>query len=595
MPPPDYDHLSDGSELTGDEQLQQHAGMDDDESTPTAPRSPSKNRRRVVHDQDDHDDHAALAPHQDDHDLDAEGEVDAEIEQEVDDEVDDENQEMEQDQVMDDDSEDEFRDELADDDDQDNTSAAAATAGTARSRAASKSGAGRNGTSTPTKRKSAANLKVTLRRSPTSSRKAGASTPAKNGNSNGKASAPSSSRSKATSKGRAATAAASAKPKNVAKIKWKARATRGGRNDDDDDDDENDEDDEDPDAEGSASPTLSALGAGDDGEPLSGSDDGLDELEAGAARKRVVDSSMIAKTARQLARENKELEAGLLELPMTDESKKRKLTENELALRRSETARKRKNQSEKKLEDDKIETINRLLKKQVGRSRSKLPRAGSANGDSDGDDDDTAASGEKGRSEMLTRKALKDLPAPLFRYVNGVNGSVLGVPAAPPSVAGIYPSYSVTANHALVQEIQDLPTPPPTAAATSSDMAEKLKRIHKKQKTRLGAAKIEAEQELALQEMWGDEGAYEFTLRRHFGLSRKAWIGDRQPVKLNDEEEEEEAQEHQHDGVGDGEGEEKEVDEAAQPQDQPQQSDMADPQPQLQDGPSDKDADMKDD
>lgn len=42
-------------------------------------------------------------------------------------------------------------------------------------------------------------------------------------------------------------------------------------------------------------------------------------------------------------------------LSVADDSKKRKLTETEIALRRSETARRRRNQSEKKLEDDKIE------------------------------------------------------------------------------------------------------------------------------------------------------------------------------------------------------------------------------------------------
>ncbi|KAJ4481062.1 hypothetical protein J3R30DRAFT_2397787 [Lentinula aciculospora] len=52
-------------------------------------------------------------------------------------------------------------------------------------------------------------------------------------------------------------------------------------------------------------------------------------------------------------------------------SKKKKiLNETELALRREENARKRKNLSEKRLEDEKLETINRLLKKQT-RPRTK--------------------------------------------------------------------------------------------------------------------------------------------------------------------------------------------------------------------------------
>ncbi|KAF8629389.1 hypothetical protein AX17_005685 [Amanita inopinata Kibby_2008] len=45
-------------------------------------------------------------------------------------------------------------------------------------------------------------------------------------------------------------------------------------------------------------------------------------------------------------------------------SKKQPLNETELALRREETARKRRNLTEKKLEDEKAETINRLLKRQ---------------------------------------------------------------------------------------------------------------------------------------------------------------------------------------------------------------------------------------
>ncbi|KAI0963417.1 hypothetical protein AcW1_000501 [Taiwanofungus camphoratus] len=51
--------------------------------------------------------------------------------------------------------------------------------------------------------------------------------------------------------------------------------------------------------------------------------------------------------------------------------KKKPLTEIEIALKREETARKRRNLTEKKLEDEKAETINRLLKKQ---SRAKGKR-----------------------------------------------------------------------------------------------------------------------------------------------------------------------------------------------------------------------------
>jgi len=54
----------------------------------------------------------------------------------------------------------------------------------------------------------------------------------------------------------------------------------------------------------------------------------------------------------------------LVSLEETASKKKKYLNEAELALKREETARKRKNLSVKKLEDEKAETINRLLKKQ---------------------------------------------------------------------------------------------------------------------------------------------------------------------------------------------------------------------------------------
>src|SRR5271170_3133503 len=54
---------------------------------------------------------------------------------------------------------------------------------------------------------------------------------------------------------------------------------------------------------------------------------------------------------------------------MTETLRKRPLTADEIALRRSETARRRKNQSEQRLEEEKIETINRLLKPQAPRRR----------------------------------------------------------------------------------------------------------------------------------------------------------------------------------------------------------------------------------
>ncbi|CAR21695.1 Ies2p [Lachancea thermotolerans CBS 6340] len=52
-----------------------------------------------------------------------------------------------------------------------------------------------------------------------------------------------------------------------------------------------------------------------------------------------------------------------------------KLTDQELQLRRAENARKRKNLSEKKLEEEKQDTINKLLRRRAGKSRAAMPAA----------------------------------------------------------------------------------------------------------------------------------------------------------------------------------------------------------------------------
>ncbi|ORX47516.1 hypothetical protein DM01DRAFT_320459 [Hesseltinella vesiculosa] len=73
-------------------------------------------------------------------------------------------------------------------------------------------------------------------------------------------------------------------------------------------------------------------------------------------------------TKRQRAKMNREDDDELLELPM-DTGKKQLRTQEEEALRRSEVARRRKNQSIQRAEKDKQDTINRLLKKQAGKSK----------------------------------------------------------------------------------------------------------------------------------------------------------------------------------------------------------------------------------
>ncbi|OCH96524.1 hypothetical protein OBBRIDRAFT_787081 [Obba rivulosa] len=103
------------------------------------------------------------------------------------------------------------------------------------------------------------------------------------------------------------------------------------------------------------------------------SEDEDDDDDADSSRSTSVGTSAAGRplTARQavLANVVGSSHVSLAEAP--NPRKKKPLTEIEIALKREETARKRKNLSEKKLEDEKAETINRLLKKQ---SRSKGKR-----------------------------------------------------------------------------------------------------------------------------------------------------------------------------------------------------------------------------
>ena len=88
------------------------------------------------------------------------------------------------------------------------------------------------------------------------------------------------------------------------------------------------------------------------------------------------------------------------------------MTADEIALRRSETARRRKNQSEQRLEEEKIETINRLLKPQAPRRRGQ--RANESPGPSD--------------SELIPRDSTPPPPPTKVRIIMDVHGTVVAVP-----------------------------------------------------------------------------------------------------------------------------------------------------------------------
>ncbi|KAH9482223.1 hypothetical protein JR316_0004320 [Psilocybe cubensis] len=122
-------------------------------------------------------------------------------------------------------------------------------------------------------------------------------------------------------------------------------------------------------------------------------------------------------------------------------SKKQPLNETELALRREETARKRKNLSEKKLQDEKAETINRLLKKQsrpknkrnnTGDDRSPMPGSGArtpkvktaaaaASKNGNGEDGEDAEGDEDEEDAMeIVPEPVEEVKPVMYRWVSTI-------------------------------------------------------------------------------------------------------------------------------------------------------------------------------
>ncbi|KAL2825143.1 PAPA-1-like conserved region-domain-containing protein [Aspergillus cavernicola] len=175
-----------------------------------------------------------------------------------------------------------------------------------------------------------------------------------------------------------------------------------------DDEDEEDLSEPDTDADGEVDDqdegvTVNADGGGeldeeeDDDEELDMSDDGT--LTA-------ADLSKLTK------RQRGSLGNDFLQLPMEPQIKKH-LTAEERAMRRAEMARRRKNLSEKRNEEEKMDTINRLLRKQAPKRRGRIPAAETA---------ENAAADQEAAAEYE--------PAdPTFvRWISGREGSQIGVP-----------------------------------------------------------------------------------------------------------------------------------------------------------------------
>ncbi|EPY51872.1 Ino80 complex subunit Ies2 [Schizosaccharomyces cryophilus OY26] len=137
------------------------------------------------------------------------------------------------------------------------------------------------------------------------------------------------------------------------------------------------------------------------------------------------DSSRMTKRQRALQGVLEEGEEDdMLELP-PETSGRKKLTEEEMALRRVENARRRKNQSEKKLEEEKMETINRLLKRQ---SNTDKPRRGRT---------PMVTSDHSGTPKKTIKKSRVSMHQPFqcIRWINNQEGSRAIIPDS------LYPFY----------------------------------------------------------------------------------------------------------------------------------------------------------
>ncbi|KAM0721608.1 hypothetical protein Q7P37_002533 [Cladosporium fusiforme] len=158
---------------------------------------------------------------------------------------------------------------------------------------------------------------------------------------------------------------------------------------------------------------LEELGEGEEEEELGDEDDDLSgsDVDVDGSRSATPD---ITKLTRRQRGAYEEENVGLLALS-NEAQKKKMLSVEEHAMRRQEMARRRKNLSEKRNEEEKMETINKLLSKPAPkrRTRAEIMAAQQAADVTPGGEDDQG--GPKAN--------------PLFsRWVNNKDGSIVAVP-----------------------------------------------------------------------------------------------------------------------------------------------------------------------
>ncbi|KAL3462888.1 PAPA-1-like conserved region-domain-containing protein [Aspergillus heterothallicus] len=178
---------------------------------------------------------------------------------------------------------------------------------------------------------------------------------------------------------------------------------------DEEDEDEDELSDPDTDAEGEPDDQDEGvtINAGD-GEELDEDEDEDEELDL-SDDETPGGGDMSRLTKRQRG----SLGNDFLQLPMEPQIKKH-LTAEERAMRRAEMARRRKNLSEKRNEEEKMDTINRLLRKQAPKRRGRIPAAEAA--------ENAAADQQEAAPDA------EPIDPTMVRWVSGREGSRVGVP-----------------------------------------------------------------------------------------------------------------------------------------------------------------------
>ncbi|KNG50143.1 hypothetical protein TW65_03061 [Stemphylium lycopersici] len=191
---------------------------------------------------------------------------------------------------------------------------------------------------------------------------------------------------------------------NITKAQDKVEAKEMALDDDDDDElSDPDSDLEEEDAEGE---DEDAEGEEDDDMGVTPGADMDEEMDSDEELSRDQTPDVTKMTKRQRALVNDDADGSLLALS-NEAQKKKHLTAEEHAMRRAEMARRRKNLSEKRNEEEKLDTINRLLKKQPPkRGRKAMQDA------------------EDGENEPEPERA-----NPIYvRYIQNAKGTQLAVP-----------------------------------------------------------------------------------------------------------------------------------------------------------------------